>query len=88
MNLETVLCYICNEIIALLKNIALNELKQIEIFLNEKHCALTQLQNSKWLWKLAFSCIHMIELNLRLQRENQVHSDLYTNIKSFLQKII
>jgi hypothetical protein len=63
---------------------------EIEIFFNEKHRPLTELQNSEWLWKLAF-CVdltkHMNELNWRLQGENQLLPDLYTNIKSFRQKI-
>ncbi|GFY57857.1 general transcription factor II-I repeat domain-containing protein 2B [Trichonephila inaurata madagascariensis] len=43
------------------------------------------------MWKLAFYVDltnHMNELNLRLQGENQLLPDLYTNIKSFRQKII
>ncbi|UYV75067.1 EPM2AIP1 [Cordylochernes scorpioides] len=42
----------------------------IEIFLNEKHRPLTELQNNAWLWKLAFYVDltkHVNELNLRLQ---------------------
>lgn len=63
----------------------------IEIFLNEKHRPLTQLQNNAWLWKLAFYVDltkHVNELNLRLQGENQHLPDLYTNIKSFRKKLI
>ncbi|UYV75318.1 EPM2AIP1 [Cordylochernes scorpioides] len=63
----------------------------IEIFLNEKHRPLTELQNNAWLWKLAFYVDltkHVNELNLRLQGENQHLPDLYTNIKSFRMKLI
>ncbi|GFQ93767.1 general transcription factor II-I repeat domain-containing protein 2B [Trichonephila clavata] len=63
----------------------------IEIFLNEKHRPLTELQNNAWLWKLAFYVDltkHVNELNLRLQGENQHLPDLYTNIKSFRKKLI
>ena len=63
----------------------------IEIFLNEKHRPLTELQNNTWLWKLAFYVDltkHVNELNLRLQGENQHLPDLYTNIKSFRKKLI
>ncbi|UYV82211.1 EPM2AIP1 [Cordylochernes scorpioides] len=63
----------------------------IEIFLNEKHRPLTELQNNAWLWKLAFYVDltkHVNELNLRLQGENQHLPDLYTNIKSFRIKLI
>ncbi|GFR31129.1 general transcription factor II-I repeat domain-containing protein 2 [Trichonephila clavata] len=63
----------------------------IEIFLNEKHRPLTELQNNAWLWKLAFYvdlAKHVNELNLRLQGENQHLPDLYTNIKSFRKKLI
>ncbi|XP_035222492.1 general transcription factor II-I repeat domain-containing protein 2B-like [Stegodyphus dumicola] len=63
----------------------------IEIFLNEKHRPLTELQNNAWLWKLAFYVDltkYVYELNLRLQGENQHLSDLYTNIKSFRKKLI
>jgi hypothetical protein len=69
----------------------LNFEQRSKFFLNEKHCPLTELQNSEWLWKLAFYVDltkHMNELNLRLQGENQLLPDLYTNIKSFRQKII
>ncbi|CAL1278657.1 unnamed protein product [Larinioides sclopetarius] len=62
----------------------------IEIFLNEKHRPLTELQNNAWLWKLAFYVDltkHVNELNLRLQGENQHLPDLYTNIKSFRKKL-
>nr|CAI5870151.1 unnamed protein product [Callosobruchus analis] len=63
----------------------------IEIFLNEKHSPLTELQINAWLWKLAFYVDltkHVNELNLRLQGENQHLPDLYTNIKSFRKKLI
>ncbi|UYV80144.1 EPM2AIP1 [Cordylochernes scorpioides] len=63
----------------------------IEIFLNEKHRPLTELQNNAWLWKLAFYVDltkHVNELNLRLQGENQHLPNLYTNIKSFRMKLI
>ncbi|UYV63476.1 hypothetical protein LAZ67_2004175 [Cordylochernes scorpioides] len=63
----------------------------IEIFFNEKHRPLTELQNNAWLWKLAFYVDltkHVNELNLRLQGENQHLPDLYTNIKSFRMKLI
>ncbi|UYV73039.1 EPM2AIP1, partial [Cordylochernes scorpioides] len=63
----------------------------IEIFLNEKHRPLTELQNNAWLWKLAFYVDltkHVNELNLRLKGENQHLPDLYTNIKSFRMKLI
>ncbi|GFQ74060.1 general transcription factor II-I repeat domain-containing protein 2B [Trichonephila clavata] len=63
----------------------------IEIFFNEKHRPLTELQNNAWLWKLAFYVDltkHVNELNLRLQGENQHLPDLYTNIKSFRKKLI
>ncbi|UYV72726.1 EPM2AIP1 [Cordylochernes scorpioides] len=63
----------------------------IEIFLNEKHRPLTELQNNAWLWKLAFYVDltkYVNELNLRLQGENQHLPDLYTNIKSFRMKLI
>ncbi|UYV83924.1 EPM2AIP1 [Cordylochernes scorpioides] len=63
----------------------------IEIFLNEKHRPLTELQNNAWLWKLAFYVDltkHVNELNLRLQGENLNLPDLYTNIKSFRMKLI
>ncbi|GFR33622.1 general transcription factor II-I repeat domain-containing protein 2 [Trichonephila clavata] len=63
----------------------------IEIFLNEKHRPLTELQNNAWLWMLAFYVDltkHVNELNLRLQGENQHLPDLYTNIKSFRKKLI
>ncbi|GFY78348.1 general transcription factor II-I repeat domain-containing protein 2 [Trichonephila inaurata madagascariensis] len=64
---------------------------EIEIFLNEKQRPFADLENSEWMWKLAFYVDltnHMNELNLRLQGENQLLPDLYTNIKSFRQKII
>ncbi|GFS39833.1 general transcription factor II-I repeat domain-containing protein 2B [Trichonephila inaurata madagascariensis] len=66
-------------------------LAEIEFFLNEKQCPFADLENSEWMWKLAFHVNltnHMNELNLRLQGENQFLPDLYTNIKSFRQKII
>ncbi|UYV82702.1 hypothetical protein LAZ67_22000618 [Cordylochernes scorpioides] len=81
------LCLICNESIA-----RFFELRAvIEIFLNEKHRPLTELQNNAWLWKLAFYVDltkHVNELNLRLQGENQHLPDLDTNIKSFRMKLI
>nr|CAI5839156.1 unnamed protein product [Callosobruchus analis] len=61
------------------------------ISLNEKHRPLTELQNCARLWKLAFYVDltkHVNELNLRLQGENQLLPDLYTNIKSFWKKLI
>ncbi|GFY76828.1 general transcription factor II-I repeat domain-containing protein 2B [Trichonephila inaurata madagascariensis] len=64
---------------------------EIEIFLNEKQRPFADLENSEWIWKLAFYVDltnHMNELNLRLQGENRLLPDLYTNIKSFRQKII
>ncbi|GFS55224.1 general transcription factor II-I repeat domain-containing protein 2 [Trichonephila inaurata madagascariensis] len=63
---------------------------EIEFFLNEKQRTFADLENSEWMWKLAFYVDltnHMNELNLRLQGENHL-PDLYTNIKSFRQKII
>lgn len=64
---------------------------EIAIFLNEKKRPLSVLSCSLWLWKLAFFADltkHINELNLRLQGENGLLSDMYTNIKSFRQKLL
>ncbi|GFY62360.1 general transcription factor II-I repeat domain-containing protein 2 [Trichonephila inaurata madagascariensis] len=58
---------------------------EIEIFLNVKQRPFADLENSEWMWKLAFYVDltnHTNELNLRLQGENQLLPDLYTNISN------
>ncbi|XP_074026327.1 general transcription factor II-I repeat domain-containing protein 2-like [Leptinotarsa decemlineata] len=56
---------------------------EIDFFLNKKQLPFADLENSEWMWKLAFYfdlTNHMNELNLRLQGENQLLPDLYCHL--------
>lgn len=67
------------------------ELREIiEMFLTEKNRPMPELQNSVWLWKLAFytDLTHLMnELNIKLQGEDQLLSDMFVHIKAFRQKL-
>ncbi|KAG6940107.1 GTF2I repeat domain containing 2, partial [Chelydra serpentina] len=64
---------------------------EIEMFLHKKTRPLPLLTNSEWLWKLAFYVDltkHTNDFNLRLQGENGLICDMYTQVKAFRQKLV
>ncbi|CAM5076918.1 unnamed protein product [Eretmochelys imbricata] len=64
---------------------------EIEMFLNKIPRPLRLLTNREWLWKLAFFVDltkHMNDFNLRLQGENGLICDMYTQVKAFRQKLV
>jgi hypothetical protein len=67
------------------------ELKtEIQKFLIVKKRPERLLSNNNWLCKLAFLADlmdHINQLNLKLQKENNLISDLYTLIKAFRRKL-
>ncbi|CAM5164836.1 unnamed protein product [Natator depressus] len=64
---------------------------EIEMFLNKKTRPLLLLTNNEWLWKLVFFVDltkHMNDFNLRLQGENGLICDMYTQVKAFRHKLV
>ncbi|XP_023724818.1 general transcription factor II-I repeat domain-containing protein 2 [Cryptotermes secundus] len=66
------------------------ELREIEIFLNEKKRPQPLLSNTEWLWKLAFAADIMGFLNgfnLKLQGKTVLICETYTAVKSFRRQL-
>ena len=64
---------------------------EIDIFLTKKDHSKQLFSNREWLWKSAiFADLvnHMKNLNLKLQGENNLICDFYTNIKAFRAKLL
>ena len=64
--------------------------KQIGDFLESKGKPEPLLSDEEWVWKLAFATditSHLSFLNLKLQGEESLVCDLYTNIKAFRSKL-
>ena len=60
--------------------------KEIGDFLESKGKPQSLLSDEEWVWKLAFAAditIHLNFLNLKVQGEENLVSDLYTHLKAF-----
>jgi hypothetical protein len=64
--------------------------EEIEIFMNERNRPVDFLSDSLWIWKLPF-LVDLTEpinfLNLKLQGENCLLTDLYAHVKGFREKL-
>lgn len=64
---------------------------EIDIFMTDKNRPVPELSDVLWIWKLAFIVDlteYINDLNLKLQGENSLISDLYSHVKAFRQKLI
>ena len=65
--------------------------KEIQDFLESKGKSQPLLSDEEWVWKLAFASDitgHLKFLNLKLQGEKNLVSDLYTHLKAFRSKLV